>query len=295
MTASDGVFCDDLRLTVPEADWVDVEADVRSVLDVLGAQVEFKAHDRSGWRVEGGTARSQKCGRVWSVSASGQMLAGLRAAKLLGQFLGAFAGRPHRVTGIHCTLDRREPTPPVLARLQAAAASPDGLCISRKRVPVQHVEKHLGTDHLGRETGSIYLGSKLAEVRAVVYDKRHQLIRAGGADLGHDLTRYEFRARSQVGATLADAMHPSCLFWHYMSPDVLPAPVGFRGWAPGAVGFELEPVRVVSSAERLQSRIYSSDDLADIIRLAGQFHGGADLLFSLLRSRLDALRPVAAA
>lgn len=291
MTASDGVFCDDLRVTVPESDWADVEADVRSVLDVLGARVDFKAHDRSGWRVEGGTAQVRKFGRVRCLSASGQMLAGLRAAKLLGQFVGALAGRPHRVTGIHCTLDRPEPTPPVLSQLFASATSPDGLGVGRKRVPVQHVDRYLGIDHLGRETGSIYLGSEYAELRAVVYDKRHQIISKGGADLGHDLTRYELRCRN-VGATLGDVLSPSRLFWHYMAPDILPAPAGALPWSPGGVGFDLEPAEVRTGLQRIQARVFASDDLGDLLRLAYSVEGGEELLFSLLRARLYAMRPV---
>lgn len=288
------VFCDDLRVTVPETEWPDTEGDLRAVLDMLGAQTEFKAHDRSGWRLEDGTARSQKCGRVWSFSASGKLLAGLRAAQLLGQFLGALAGRPHRVTGIHCTLDRKEPTPPVISRLLEAAESESGLRVSRKAVSPQAIQRYIGRNAAGVDTGSIYLGRKNAEVRAVVYDKRQEILDRGGADLGHDLTRYELRLRSQVGATLGDALHPAPLFWHYMAPDILPAPEGVRPWVSNAMGYELPAPERRSPVERLQSRVYASDDLAEILRLAAQVPDGFALLVSMLRARAAVSSPVVA-
>lgn len=290
---TDTVFCDDLRVTVPESDWAGAESDLRAVLDQLGASVEFRAHDRTGWRVEGGTARSQKCGRVWSFSASGQLLAGLRAAALLGQFLGALAGRPHRVTGIHCTLDRREETPPVIGRLLRAAESEQGLRISRKAVSPQSIQRHVVRNAAGVDTGTAYFGKRFAEVRAVVYDKRQEILDKGGADIGHALTRYELRLRSQVGATLGDAYNPSALFWHYMAPDVLPAPSDVLPWVSNSMGYELEPLRETSAVERLQTRVYASDDLADILRLAHQVPGGFDLLVSMLRARFAVTGPVA--
>lgn len=282
---TEAVFCDDLRVTVPDVDWPAAESDLRVVLDRLGAQVEFKAHDRSGWRVEGGTARSQKCGRVWSFSASGKLLAGLRAASMFGEFLGALAGRPHRVTGIHCTIDRKEPTQPVIERLLAKAGSDEGLRISRKAMPPQAIQRHIVRNAAGHDTGTAYFGKKYAEVRAVVYDKRQEIIDRGGADIGHDLTRYELRLRSQVGATLGDALHPDALFWHYMAPDVLPAPDGVRPWVSNAMGYELDAMPEVSVLDRLQSRVYASDDLADILRLAHQVPGGFEVLVSMLRAR----------
>ena len=291
---TDTVFCDDLRVTVPDSDWPDAESDVRAVLDVLGAQTEFKAHDRTGWRLDDGTARSQKCGRVWSFSASGKLLAGLRASNLLGQFLSAFAGRPHRVTGIHCTIDRKEPTPPVIERLLLAAESEQGLRVSRKAVSPQAIQRHIVRNAAGVDTGTAYFGKRFAEVRAVVYDKRQELLDKGNFDIGHDLTRYELRLRSQVGATLGDAMYPDALFWHYMAPDVLPAPDGVRPWVSNAMGYELEAPKVHSLAERLQSRVYASDDLADILRLAHQVPGGFDLLVSMLRARFATAAPVVA-
>lgn len=288
------VFCDDLRLTVPEADWAAVESDVRAVLETLGASVEFKSLDRSGWRMENGTARSQKCGRVWSFSASGQLLAGLRAKKLFDQFLASFAAAPHRVTGIHCTTDRRQETPPVLSRILAAVNSPGGLRVSRKAVSPGAVQRHIGQDKLGRDTGTMYLGKKTAEVRAVVYDKRHQILSAGGPDLGHDLTRYELRLRSGVGASLRDAWDPAPLFWHYMAPDILERPPGVPDWVACGEPLNLPKRDLPSPAERLRSRVYASDDLASLVSLAGSFEGGPALLLGLIRSRLPSAATVPA-
>lgn len=281
------VFCDDLRVTVPEQHWQDVRESFGPVLDELGAQVEYQAVDRAGWRLEGGTARAQRCGVVWSLSASGQMLAGLRMHNLQNRFLSAIGSTPHTVTGLHATLDREESTSPVLDRLMTQVASDAGLRLSRKRVALHHVDRHLQRLPDGSDTGTIYLGSKGAEIRAAVYDKRRERIARGLLDLGYDLTRYELRLRSGVGATLRDASEPASIFWHFMSPDVLPAPPGgFDAWESRALGVALDWPEPASLVQRLGARIYRSDDVAALLALAGECgEHGFSLLVSLLRQR----------
>lgn len=182
----------------------------------------------------------------------------------------------------------------MIDRLLASAESEQGLRISRKAVSPQAIQRYISRNAAGVDTGSMYLGKKAAEVRAVVYDKRQEIIDRGGADLGHDLTRYELRLRSQVGATLRDVLHPAPLFWHYMAPDILPAPPGITPWMSNAMGYALEPVQRRSPSERLQSRVYASDDLAEILRLAHEVPNGFDLLVSMLRARFATSSPVVA-
>jgi hypothetical protein len=168
------------------------------------------------------------------------------------------------------------------------------LRISRKAVSPQAIQRHIVRNAAGVDTGSAYFGKRFAEVRAVVYDKRQEIVDKGGADLGHDLTRYELRLRSQVGASLADAHDPAPLFWHYMAPDVLPAPADVRAWVPGGEGYVLPPRQEFSAVERLQARVYASDDVADLLRLAREVPGGFDFLVSMLRARFAAVSVVGA-
>lgn len=284
---TDVVFCDDLRVTVPVGSWDDVRSQVDPVLEDFGAEVESHCRDKTVWRVEGGTMHAKRCGIVWSLSASGQMLAGLRLRKLLGHFLAAIASGPHRVTGLHATLDRKCATPPEIQRLLDAVESDEGLKMSRKRVAIGQVQRQLTRQADGSDTGTIYLGSKHAEVRAAVYDKRAERIDRGFPDLGHDLTRYELRLRSGVGATLRDAAEPSSIFWHYIAPDVLPLPDGVLAWESRALGVELDRPAPLPPFERLRSRVYRSDDLAAILQLAESCGPrGFATLVGLLRSRM---------
>ena len=279
------VFCDDLRVTVPASHWPDVRGSVQPVLESIGAAVEYQSEERIGWRYEGGTAQAKRVGVVWSLSTSGQMLAGLRLRSLFGQFLAAIGSSPHKVTGLHATMDREAATPPVLEELLAKVASDDGLRLSRKRVALSHVDRWLVRRADGSDTGTMYLGSKAAEVRACVYDKREERIAHGMPDLGYDLTRYELRLRG-VGASLRDASEPTSIFWHYMAPDVLPCPVGVAPWVSHAQGVELDWPPVAEPAERLAQRVFRSDDLASILKLARSFPGGPELLLSMLRRRM---------
>jgi len=180
----------------------------------------------------------------------------------------------------------------VISRLLAAASSDAGLRISRKAVPPQAITRLISPNAAGVDTGTAYFGRKFAEVRAAVYDKRQEILAQGGVDLGYDLTRYELRLRSQVGATIGDAMFPAPLFWHYMAPDVLAVPDGVPAWVSNAMGYVLEAPSVRSPAERLQARVYASDDLADILRLAHTVGPhGFDLLASMLRARYAVTGP----
>lgn len=280
------VFCDDMRVTIPKASWEDVRGQVVPLLDEMGVQVEsHSAADKTVWRLDGGTLMAQRFGVVWSLSSSGQMLLGLRMLKLLPRFLAAIGSSPHRVTGMHATLDRKVSTPPEIERLLGMVTG-SGLRMSRKQVALTAVDLHLQPQLDGSQTGSIYLGSKKAEVRSIVYDKRAERISKGLPDLGHDLTRYELRLRG-VGATLRDVAEPTSIFWHYMAPDVLPRPDGVADWESRALDMQLDWPAPQLPFERLVSRVYRSDDLAAILKLAeacGPY--GFSTLVQLLRSHM---------
>ena len=280
------VFCDDLRVTVPGDRWELLRSAVSSALADIGMAPEYSSDDRQGWRLDGGTVVAARHGFVRSISASGQALARMRSLKLLGNFLAVLGSGPHRVTGIHCTMDVREPTPAALTRLLDKALSPDGLRAGRKRIPASALQRYLMRQPDGSDTGSVYCGSKSNEIRPVVYDKRQERIARGLPDLGHALTRYELRLRG-VGASLRDAYAPASLFWHYMAPDFLPCPPGVPGWSSGAEGFELPRADDLLPSQRLLRRLEGSEDVADLVRLASGFPGGLDLLCARIRRLAD--------
>jgi len=182
-------------------------------------------------------------------------------------------------------MDRREATPPVLARLLEKAESEDGLRAGRKRIAVQAIDRYLKRQADGSDTGTIYCGSKSAEIRPVVYDKRAERLSRGQPDLGFDLTRYECRTRN-VGATLWDACDPTALFWHYMGSDFLPRPPEVPEWAPHGVGYTLERPSPPLPAARLLRAVEGSPEFAALVKMAGTFPGGVDFLCGLVR-RMD--------
>lgn len=280
------VFCDDLRVTVPAESWVDLEPLLEGVLSDAGMAPEFREEKRRHWRVDGGVVRSESFRLVRAVSASGQALARLRAVGLFGRFLATLGSVPSKVTGLHATMDRAEPTPPVFDRLMAKAATPDGLRAGRKRIPVSDLQRYVVRLADGTDTGSMYCGAKTNEIRPVIYDKRQERLDKGFADLGHDVTRYELRLRD-VGATLRDAYEPESIFWHYMAPDFLPAPSGVAPWVSHGEGFAVDHPEPLMPAQRLQRRLDNSSDLADLIRLAASFQGGVEYLCGQIRKRAE--------
>ncbi len=276
-------FCDDLRVSFTHETWDYIREEIGSVLSDSGFGPDFTSDSAQSWRSGGGTVRSERMGRVRVLSASGTALATLRIAQQFGRYLSTMAGLPHKVTGLHATLDVRESAPDALERILIRSESEDGLRAGRKRIPPQKLERWMKRRDDGRDTGSVYCGGKGSEIRPVVYDKRQERLDKGCPDLGYELTRYELRTRS-IGATLGDAYDPSNLFFHYMAPDFLAAPVGQSDWSPGGEGFVAPPLSPTLPAVRLLRRVEASSDFADIARLAGRFPGGLEYLCHLVRS-----------
>ncbi len=276
------VFCDDLRISISNETWDEISSELSAVLNDSGFGPQYENDTSRGWSSGGGTVRSERMGFVRVISASGSSLATLRLANQYGQFLATFAGRPHKVTGLHATLDVREPTPPAISRLLEKSESEDGLRSGRKRIPPSSIQRYLSRPH-GYDTGSVYFGKKTAELRPVVYDKRQERIDRGYPDLGYDLTRYEMRTRA-VGATLGDAYDPTAIFYNFMSPDFILRPDGVPTWAPEGSGFSVDRPDPPLPAQRLLRLVEGSPDLSAILR-AAQFPGGFEYLVHLLRAR----------
>lgn len=286
------VICDFLSVTVPRERWSEVREGIVGPLDAVGASVDYdEGEDGALWRVGDGTVKAKRYGPVVSLGASGAVLAGLRALGAFGAYLSAIGAVPHKVTRLDAAHDVSEDTPPVLDRLVAKAASDAGLSLTRKRVLSRHVTRLVARREDGQDTGTCYIGSRNAEVRAAIYDKREERLGRGLADVG-PLTRYELRLKSGVGATLHDAMDPEALFWHYMSPGVLDRPEGVREWVSNAEGFAVEWGDKPLPAALLVRRVQASADIADVVaRARGLGPRGFDFLVGELRKLHDASGP----
>lgn len=262
-------FCDFLGVTFSNEDWETVRGEITPTLDSIGAQVEFDSERETLWRLCDGTVKAKRYGPVTSLGASGAVLAALRFAKSFGAYLSAIGTVRHRVTRLDASKDIKEPTAPVIDRLVEQSCSPGGLSLTRKRVLPRHVTRLLARGVDGVDTGTCYVGSRTAEVRACIYDKRQERIDRGLLDVG-PLTRYELRVKSGIGATLRDAMEPTALFWHFMAPGVLPRPDGVGEWVAHGEGFSVDWPDRPSPASRLVRRVGSSAELQALCRLADE-------------------------
>jgi len=275
-------FCDFLSATFARSDDAAVLSQLVPVIDAAGGYLDSAAVGASLYRVDLGTIRAALSHGVFSVGVSGVALSVLRQTGLVGDFLAAMGGFPHRVTGLHATLDIPNDAGPVVAAV-AAQGRRGLIALSRKAVAAADVVTYLGLDAFGALSGSVYVGSPKAEVRATVYDKRKERMDKGFPDPG-PLVRYELRCRSKVGATLRDAYDPERLFYHFCAPDLLTRPQGVQPWAAHGEGFALEKRTVFTPAELLSRRLAASGDVQRLLDLAAEVGPhGMDYLVSQLR------------
>ena len=219
---------------------------------------------------------------------SGDALATLRGADLYNEYLWIFALIPHRVTLLDIAYDVPLKTPRILRKLWSQAHTDIGIKFTRKKIATKSISTWsvIGLD--GVKTGTLYLGSRKAEVRLKVYDKRQQVYDLTGNDIGA-LTRYELTVTSKMGISLADASDPSRLFWHFMA-NILVPPSDISPWEPGGEGFQLPPRVTMLPAEKLKRGIQASQDLDNWVRLAHSMgpNGEAYMRSLLDRAILDA-------
>ena len=264
-------FADFIGVTVPAGEWSDLHAELVPEFECLGMSLEVDSDQVKLWRSGGdghGTVQEKRIGQVWAIGVSGTVCAGLRVARRMQSFLAAVGARPHRVTRLDASLDVVEDAAPVIARI-AAAGRRGELALTRKAIAPNTVETHLGLRVDGVESGTVYCGSKSAEARMVVYDKRHERIGRKLPDIG-DLTRYELRVRGGLGITLRDCAEPAPVFWHHVAPDFLPRPDGVEAWTPGAVGFVLDKLAPPTPYARMLALLDQSPDVRRLLSLADQ-------------------------
>lgn len=278
-------FCDYVGVTVPFESWEGLRLSVSAELDAIGMSVEVDQERNVLWRTPDsfGTVKAARVGAVWSLGLSGQVCAGLRAAGRFHALLAAVGAQPHRVTRLDASLDLQVDASPIVDAL-AQAGRAGSLSLTRKRIKPQQVETHIGLRADGALSGTVYLGSKHADVRMVVYDKQHERASRKQPPCG-PLTRYELRLRSGVGVSLRDCATPAAVFWHHAAPDFLPLPAGVPEWAPAGDGFVLERLVPLLPSQRLKRRVEASTEVRALLSLArecGPF--GIELLVAHIRS-----------
>lgn len=262
-------FCDYLGVTVPLVD-DDLFVRLRPFLDVSGFRVDWETPEKIILRSpQGGTFLWQKRYRMWCVGVSGAACSDLRQHGQWLGFLAEIGATPHRVTRLDATLDTPTPAAGVVRQVRRRGIA-GKVQLSRKFVRPPDVQVHLAPSMIdGLETGSVYLGSKDAEVRLVVYDKREERFKATGFDVGH-LTRYELRLKSGTGVTLRDVADPSGVFWHHMGRSVLRPPADTVEWSPQADGWSLDRVDPPFPMARLRRRVEESAEILALCRLADE-------------------------
>jgi hypothetical protein len=295
-------FADYLKLTVPVGEAPFLRDRLESII------IESGGHElRPGlFRVgERGTVKFGDWGKVGTVGVSGDALAALRGAKLFLPFLSAIAECPHRITQVDLAVDVVQDAAPIVAKLYRQGVAGE-VQLTRKGLKGSQV-KRIGRAGLadGKETGTVYLGSRKSAVCARVYDKRDEVLcRAVEQHGTHPsvielndpgpLTRYEVTIGRKVGATLRDVVEPAPLFWKYAS-GLLRAPAGVPEWESHAIGFEL-PKHEPNPAFQLELLLESSPDVRRVARLAGVLHGvdAAEVLRALRGYLLQMRGPVRA-
>lgn len=284
-------FCDFLGVTVPADQWASLRPELEAELDSIGMGVELDQERAVLWRSPDarGTVNAKRVGMVWAIGCSGAVCAGLRLAGRFNAYLAAIGTRPHRVTRVDASVDLPVDAAPIVAAI-AAAGRRGELSLTRKRIQPTQIETHIGTRADGAESGTVYCGSKQADVRLVVYDKQHERMHRWKLPNTGPLTRYELRLRGGTGVTLRDAAMPAGVFWHFAAPDFLPAPSEAPEWLPGGTGYHLDKAEPLLPGQRLRRRVQDSAEVAALLRLAaasGPF--GFDLLVSEMRKLLPAV------
>lgn len=225
---------------------------------------------------------------VTVASASGMMLAALRASQLLHDYCAAVAScGPHRVTQIHAAHDVECDAPSELHRIYQTVRGL-GVALTRKRIAPRNIKTIFSSGADCRDTGSIMFGHRARhETTLCIYDRHQDAIEKGKPDPG-PLLRYELRT-SVEGLTLRDACEPAPLFHHFMGA-FFRRPDDVAPWAPHGEGFTL-PRANIDSQVKLRRLVEQSADIARAIDLADQLPGeGLDVLLRLIRNRAKTRR-----
>lgn len=274
------IIADYATVTVP----VGAGPDLRDALTDVCLRTEESQTDPLGVRVgRFGLLRFQEQHGVMIASASGFMLAALRAANLLHEYCSAidWCG-PHRVTQIHAAKDVETDAPAELQRLYGLLRIA-GIKLTRKRIQPRQVKSIFSPGEDGRDTGSIMCGHRARhETTMCIYDRANDARDKGKPDPG-PLLRYELRTGVD-GLTLRDIVVPAPLFYHFAAA-LFPRPDDVPPWQPHGEGFVMHR-EAVEDQVKLRRLVERSTDLGRMIDLAESLPGeGLDVLLHLVRRR----------
>lgn len=276
------IICDYLTVSTPRDNGPALAAACSDVcLQLDGSQTEGL-----GVRInKHGLLRYGEKNQVATLSASGVMLAQLRAANMLFDFLAAIASHgPYKVTHVDVARDEECDAPSQLAwlygRLRVAGAQ-----LTRKKIRPDEINCMFSRGPDGRDTGSIMIGDRRsAETTAIVYDRQHDARRKGKPDPG-SLLRTEIRT-GIAGLSLKDVAVPDPLFWHFATPTFGKRPDDVCDWQPWGEGFCLDKPDADPLAQ-LRRQVERSSDLNRMLELADQLDGdGIGQLQRLISQRI---------
>lgn len=278
------IFSDRMQVTMDRMSWRSMRSSLLPLFDTLGcvAKADEPAEETGFWvDPDGGNFSAKPKGRVVAVGASGRALARMRAAGLFGEFLSRISAEPHRVTVLDVTMDVVADAPPVLREIYRLGAA-GGLRLTRKSIrpgDIMRIMSPRSSD--GVDTGTVYLGSRQAEVQMRVYDKQAERL-FHGVERGPGI-RYEVTVKNGL-PSLRDVYSPEPLFWHH-AQGVLPRPLSVAEWSPGAMGFDLDSLPVRNPVELLRAKLQWSPDVRRLVDLAcTQSHPAQVLAFELLQA-----------
>lgn len=258
-------FCDGFTVTVPKDNREEAFESIRGVIDDLGCSLVNEGCYRSP---EGATFLYGNRGSVAWFQAKGRFVAALRARKLLNEFLASFSLTPHRVSSCDLTVDEYVDSPADRVGDVYDLAHAGNISFSRKALKHSQISKVMGPtlyDDTGKDTGTVYLGLRSAEVRGRVYDKTQERAKEGeciGLTVRHEMT-----VTGKMGVTLRDIAEPESCFYHFWPEVLLSRPKGVPDWSPTEGGYHVERVDRLPT-QRLKLRVSQSSDLGELIALA---------------------------
>jgi len=225
---------------------------------------------------------------VFAMQFSGAALRSIREASLLKELCMLLDGTPHTITRLDASCDYAVAAPRFLSKLYYRIRRTP-LTIGSKVVTFRDVERHTSVNAFGETVGNLYLGKRNAEIRVLVYDKRHERLSKGAEDCG-DCLRIEVRLKSQVGCTVWDALSPERVYYHYAAPALVELPESVRPWKANGQGFEIQHNEAQFTAyARLKSLIGESAIVDQMFRLARmEGAGGLQSVITLLQRRFEA-------
>lgn len=258
-------FCDGFTVTTPKDNGPILIDALRPYLDGLGCTVttanQFRAPD-------GALLLTGNRGAVAWVQCKGKFVALLRSRQVLNEFLSVFSLHPHRVSQADLSVDEYVESPAERVQGVYGLAKAGGVAFSQRPLTHRQINQVFAPtlyDDTGRETGTVYLGNRTAEVRGRVYDKTQE--RAADGECIGLTVRHEMSITGKMGVSLRDLAEPESCFYHFWPSVVLSKPAGVKPWESHADGFVCER-RELLPAQRLKLRVSDSTDLAALISLA---------------------------